>query len=161
MIKGLCKSNEYEKYKMFIGDLDKVVNLLLSLSGRLARVENVLKTLDENANTEERNLLNEKRRLLTSQHEDAKELKENLDRRARVVLDILENYLTEEQFQDYQHFVKMKAALLMEQRELDDKIKLDLIKVFDIWEVEVAGLEGYWLDYISNTACSFLLTEER
>ncbi|XP_072352431.1 protein Shroom3 isoform X1 [Scyliorhinus torazame] len=124
MIKGLCKSNEYEKYKMFIGDLDKVVNLLLSLSGRLARVENVLKTLDENANAEERNLLNEKRRLLTSQHEDAKELKENLDRRARVVLDILENYLTEEQFQDYQHFVKMKAALLMEQRELDDKIKL-------------------------------------
>ncbi|XP_067894430.1 protein Shroom3 isoform X2 [Heterodontus francisci] len=124
MIKGLCKSNEFEKYKMFIGDLDKVVNLLLSLSGRLARVENVLKTLDENANAEERNLLNEKRRLLTSQHEDAKELKENLDRRARVVLDILENYLTEEQFQDYQHFVKMKAALLMEQRELDDKIKL-------------------------------------
>ncbi|XP_067846225.1 protein Shroom3 isoform X2 [Heptranchias perlo] len=124
MIKGLCKSNEFEKYKMFIGDLDKVVNLLLSLSGRLARVENVLKTLDENANAEERILLNEKRRLLTSQHEDAKELKENLDRRARVVLDILENYLTEEQLQDYQHFVKMKAALLMEQRELDDKIKL-------------------------------------
>ncbi|XP_051898958.1 protein Shroom3 isoform X2 [Pristis pectinata] len=124
MIKGLCKSNEFEKYKMFIGDLDKVVNLLLSLSGRLARVENVLKTLDENANAEERNLLNEKRRLLTSQHEDAKELKENLDRRAGVVLDILENYLTAEQLEDYQHFVKMKAALLMEQRELDDKIKL-------------------------------------
>ncbi|XP_078070442.1 protein Shroom3 isoform X2 [Mustelus asterias] len=124
MIRGLCKSNEFEKYKMFIGDLDKVVNLLLSLSGRLARVENILKTLDENANAEERNLLNEKRRLLTSQHEDAKELKENLDRRARVVLDILENYLTEEQFQDYQHFVRMKAALLLEQRELDDKIKL-------------------------------------
>ncbi|XP_069781579.1 protein Shroom3 [Narcine bancroftii] len=124
MIKGLCKANEFEKYKMFIGDLDKVVNLLLSLSGRLARVENVLKTLDENANTEERNLLNEKRRLLASQHEDAKELKENLDRRSRVVLDILENYLTAEQLEDYQHFVKMKAALLMEQRELDDKIKL-------------------------------------
>ncbi|XP_055495544.1 protein Shroom3 isoform X3 [Leucoraja erinacea] len=124
MIKGLCKSNEFEKYRMLIGDLDKVVNLLLSLSGRLARVENVLKTLDESANAEERNLLNEKRRLLTSQHEDAKELKENLDRRARVVLAILENYLTVEQLDDYQHFVKMKAALLMEQRELDDKIKL-------------------------------------
>ncbi|XP_072921154.1 protein Shroom3 isoform X4 [Hemitrygon akajei] len=124
IIKDLCKSNEFEKYKMFIGDLDKVVNLLLSLSGRLARVENVLKTLDENANTEERNMLNEKRRLLASQHEDAKELKENLDRRAGVVLDILENYLTAEQLEDYQHFVKMKAALLMEQRELDDKIKL-------------------------------------
>lgn len=54
MIKGLCKSNEFEKYRMLIGDLDKVVNLLLSLSGRLARVENVLKTLDESANAEER-----------------------------------------------------------------------------------------------------------
>ncbi|XP_062899542.1 protein Shroom3 isoform X2 [Mobula hypostoma] len=124
IIKDLCKSNEFEKYKMFIGDLDKVVNLLLSLSGRLARVENALKTLDENGNTEERNMLNEKRRLLASQHEDAKELKENLDRRAGVVLDILENYLTADQLEDYQHFVKMKAALLMEQRELDDKIKL-------------------------------------
>lgn len=68
--------------------------------------------------------LNEKRKLLAGQHEDARELKENLDRRERVVLEILGNYLTEEQLQDYQHFVKMKSALLIEQRELDDKIKL-------------------------------------
>lgn len=39
---------------MFIGDLDKVVNLLLSLSGRLARVENVLSGLGEDASKEER-----------------------------------------------------------------------------------------------------------
>lgn len=68
--------------------------------------------------------LNEKRKLLAGQHEDARELKENLDRRERVVLEILGNYLSEEQLQDYQHFVKMKSALLIEQRELDDKIKL-------------------------------------
>ncbi|XP_066174401.1 protein Shroom3 [Sylvia atricapilla] len=124
LISTLCKPNEFDKYKMFIGDLDKVVNLLLSLSGRLARVENVLSSLGDNANSEERSSLNEKRKLLTGQHEDARELKENLDRRERVVLDILGNYLSEEQLQDYQHFVKMKSALLIEQRELDDKIKL-------------------------------------
>lgn len=62
--------------------------------------------------------------MLAGQHEDARELKENLDRRERVVLDILSTYLSEEQLQDYQHFVKMKSALLIEQRELDDKIKL-------------------------------------
>uniref|UniRef100_A0A8C8RPF8 Shroom family member 3 n=1 Tax=Pelusios castaneus TaxID=367368 RepID=A0A8C8RPF8_9SAUR len=118
LISDLCKPNEFDKYKMFIGDLDKVVNLLLSLSGRLARVENVLSTLGEDSS------LNEKRKLLAGQHEDARELKENLDRRERVVLDILSNYLSEEQLQDYQHFVKMKSALLIEQRELDDKIKL-------------------------------------
>ena len=54
LISELCKPNEFDKYKMFIGDLDKVVNLLLSLSGRLARVENVLSSLGENANSEER-----------------------------------------------------------------------------------------------------------
>uniref|UniRef100_A0A8C3XME8 ASD2 domain-containing protein n=4 Tax=Durocryptodira TaxID=1579337 RepID=A0A8C3XME8_CHESE len=109
---------------MFIGDLDKVVNLLLSLSGRLARVENALNNLDENASPEERRTLVEKQKLLTQQHEDAKELKENLDRRERIVFDILANYLSEESLADYEHFVKMKSALIIEQRELEDKIKL-------------------------------------
>ncbi|XP_066089372.1 protein Shroom3 isoform X2 [Saccopteryx bilineata] len=124
LISELCKPNEFDKYKMFIGDLDKVVNLLLSLSGRLARVENVLSGLGQDASNEERSSLNEKRKVLAGQHEDARELKENLDRRERVVLDILANYLSEEQLQDYQHFVKMKSTLLIEQRKLDDKIKL-------------------------------------
>ncbi|XP_021116665.1 protein Shroom3 isoform X2 [Heterocephalus glaber] len=124
LISELCKPHEFDKYKMFIGDLDKVVNLLLSLSGRLARVENVLSGLGEDASNEERSSLNEKRKILAGQHEDARELKENLDRRERVVLDILANYLSEEQLQDYQHFVKMKSTLLIEQRKLDDKIKL-------------------------------------
>uniref|UniRef100_A0A8C0W322 Protein Shroom3 n=1 Tax=Castor canadensis TaxID=51338 RepID=A0A8C0W322_CASCN len=129
LISELCKPNEFDKYKMFIGDLDKVVNLLLSLSGRLARVENVLSGLGEDASNEERSLLNEKRKILAGQHEDARELKENLDRRERVVLDILANYLSAEQLQDYQHFVKMKSTLLIEQRKLDDKIKLGLEQV--------------------------------
>lgn len=124
LISGLCKPNEFEKYRMFIGDLDKVVSLLLSLSGRLARVENVLNSLGEEADNQERSSLNEKRKMLAGQHKDARELKENLDRRERVVLDILCNYLSEEQLRDYQHFVKMKSALLIEQRKLDDKIKL-------------------------------------
>lgn len=53
IVKEVCKSNEFDKFKMFIGDLDKVVNLLLSLSGRLARVENALNNLDENTSPEE------------------------------------------------------------------------------------------------------------
>ncbi|NXU26476.1 SHRM2 protein, partial [Thalassarche chlororhynchos] len=124
VVKEVCKPNEFDKFKMFIGDLDKVVNLLLSLSGRLARVENALNNLDENTSPEERRTLVEKQKLLTQQHEDAKELKENLDRRERIVFDILANYLSEENLADYEHFVKMKSALIIEQRELEDKIKL-------------------------------------
>ncbi len=68
--------------------------------------------------------LTEKRKLLIRQHEDAKELKDNLDRREGVVYDILASYLSEENMADYEHFVKMKSALIIEQRKLEDKIKL-------------------------------------
>lgn len=66
----------------------------------------------------------EKRKLLIRQHEDAKELKENLDRRECLVYEILSSYLPEETLTDYEHFVKMKSALIIEQRKLEDKIKL-------------------------------------
>ncbi|XP_017278981.1 protein Shroom2 isoform X2 [Kryptolebias marmoratus] len=123
-VQQVCKPNELEKFRMFVGDLDKVVSLLLSLSGRLARVENALNSLEEDATPEERRTLVEKRKLLIRQHEDAKELKENLDRREQVVYDILSNYLPEDSLADYEHFVKMKSALIIEQRKLEDKIKL-------------------------------------
>ncbi|XP_051034669.1 protein Shroom2 isoform X2 [Phodopus roborovskii] len=124
IVKDVCKPNEFDKFRMFIGDLDKVVNLLLSLSGRLARVENALNNLDDSPSPGDRQSLLEKQRMLTQQHEDAKELKENLDRRERIVFDILATYLSEESLADYEHFVKMKSALIIEQRELEDKIHL-------------------------------------
>ncbi|XP_037626283.1 protein Shroom2 isoform X2 [Sebastes umbrosus] len=123
-VQQICKPNELDKFRMFVGDLDKVVSLLLSLSGRLARVENALNSLEEDATADETRTLIEKRKLLIRQHEDAKELKENLDRRERVVYDILANQLPEDSLTDYEHFVKMKSALIIEQRKLEDKIKL-------------------------------------
>lgn len=57
LVQEHCKPNETEKYHMFIGDLEKIVNLLLSLSGRLTRVENALNALQgepEKGSTEER-----------------------------------------------------------------------------------------------------------
>ncbi|XP_027289136.1 protein Shroom4 isoform X1 [Cricetulus griseus] len=122
-LKAVCKSNELEKYHLFIGDLDKVVNLLLSLSGRLARVENALNSIDSETN-QEKLVLIEKKRQLTSQLADAKELKEHVDRREKLVFSMVSRYLPQDQLQDYQHFVKMKSALIIEQRELEEKIKL-------------------------------------
>ncbi|XP_058493579.1 protein Shroom2 isoform X2 [Solea solea] len=123
-VQQVCKPNELDKFRMFVGDLDKVVSLLLSLSGRLARVENALNSLEEDATPGERRTLTEKRKLLIRQHDDAKELKENLDRRERVVYDILASHLDDECLADYEHFVKMKSALIIEQRKLEDRVKL-------------------------------------
>ncbi|XP_046505544.1 protein Shroom2-like [Equus quagga] len=122
--KDICKPNEFDKFRMFIGDLDKVVNLLLLLSGRLARVENALNNLDYSTSPGDRQSLFEKKWVLIQEHEVAKELKENLDHQECIVFDILASYLSEETLADYEHFMKMKSALIIEQQELEDKIHL-------------------------------------
>lgn len=53
-VQTICKTNELDKFRMFVGDLDKVVSLLLSLSGRLARVENALNNLEDGVSAEEK-----------------------------------------------------------------------------------------------------------
>uniref|UniRef100_A0ACB8EJF0 Uncharacterized protein n=2 Tax=Sphaerodactylus townsendi TaxID=933632 RepID=A0ACB8EJF0_9SAUR len=123
LVQDLCKPNEYERYMMFIGDLEKVVSLLLCLSSRLARVQNAMENIDENTDAEEKQSLNERHSLLSRQREDAKDLKDNLDRRERVVSGILSKYLTESQLQDYRHFVQAKTSLLIEQKILEEQIK--------------------------------------
>uniref|UniRef100_A0A673J3I0 ASD2 domain-containing protein n=1 Tax=Sinocyclocheilus rhinocerous TaxID=307959 RepID=A0A673J3I0_9TELE len=109
---------------MFIGDLDKVTSLLLSLSGRLIRVESALDCVDPETGHQERLQLLEKKKQLLVQMGEAQELKEHVDRREQAVGKVLDCCLTPEQLRDYSHFVKMKAALLVEQRQLDDKIRL-------------------------------------
>lgn len=124
LVQECCKPNEREKYRMFVGDLEKIVNLLLSLSARLARVENTLSVLDDDEESvEERESLDLKRKQLCSQQEDARELKENLDRRERVVQDILAGYLSRPQLRDYQRYIRIKPALLIRQRHLDELIR--------------------------------------
>uniref|UniRef100_A0A671VC31 Shroom family member 3 n=1 Tax=Sparus aurata TaxID=8175 RepID=A0A671VC31_SPAAU len=122
------KANERDKYSMFIGDLEKIVNLLLSLCSRMSRIDRCLLTLEREELTqedraEERESLLHKRSLLLSQTDDARELKENLDRRQRVVHAILSGYLTEPQLQDYRRFVSTKPSLLIRQRHLDNLIR--------------------------------------
>ncbi|XP_053334396.1 protein Shroom3 isoform X2 [Clarias gariepinus] len=126
LVQEHCKPNETDKYRMFIGDLEKIVNLLLSLSGRLARVENALNVLQgepEKGSDEEKASLQQKQMQLRSQQEDARELKENLDRRERIVLQFLSGYLSTVQLQDYRRYIRAKPALLIRQRHLDELIR--------------------------------------
>ncbi|CAK6976641.1 protein Shroom4 [Scomber scombrus] len=124
MVVSVCKPNEVDKFRMFIGDLDKVVSLLLSLSGRLLRVETTLDTLDPETEQHERLPLLEKKRQLMRQLSEAQDLKDHVDRREQAVSRVLSRCLSPEHHRDYSHFVKMKAALLVEQRQLEDKIRL-------------------------------------
>ncbi|XP_042234673.1 protein Shroom3-like [Homarus americanus] len=123
-VEARARLAEAEKYKLHVEEIDKITSLLLGLSGRLARAENALIMLVEDADPEEKRILESKRDKLSEQLEEAKRLKENIDRRAIQVSKVLNQYLTEDQYADYDHFIKMKAKLIMDAREIDDKIKL-------------------------------------
>ncbi|XP_043077697.1 protein Shroom3 [Puntigrus tetrazona] len=124
LVRESCVSAELERYTQFIEDLERVVSLLLCLSARLARVQNALSTADDSVDAEERESLDSRHRLLCKQREDAKDLKENLDRRERLVSTFLSRRLTDAQLQEYRRFIQTKASLLICQKDLDEKQRL-------------------------------------
>ncbi|KAG5284301.1 hypothetical protein AALO_G00025180 [Alosa alosa] len=119
-----CIPAEQERYSLFIGDLERVVSLLLCLSARLARVQNALSAVTEHTDEEEKQSLDNRHHLLCKQRDDAKDLKDNLDRRERVVSTFLSKHLTAAELQDYRRFVQTKASLLIRQKDLDERQRL-------------------------------------
>lgn len=69
-------------------------------------------------------LLESKRNKLQVQLEEARKLKESIDKRSANVSNILYKYLSSEEYADYDHFINMKAKLIMDSKEINDKIKL-------------------------------------
>ncbi|KAK3576402.1 hypothetical protein CHS0354_026736 [Potamilus streckersoni] len=116
--------NEKDKYKSYINDIEKIVRLLLKLSGLLARAENAVQSLPKDANDKIKKMTLEKREKLYSQHEDAKDLKRDVDRRSQQVAGFLEKCLDSSEMDDYNYFVSMKSKLTIQMQELEDKIAL-------------------------------------
>jgi len=65
-----------------------------------------------------------KKEKLQGQLTEAKTLQENIDRRSKVVHDILQKYLSTYELQDYEAFVMKKSKFIMENREISDRIAL-------------------------------------
>ncbi|XP_019728878.1 protein Shroom1 isoform X2 [Hippocampus comes] len=124
LVRERCLPLELERYNLFIGDLERVVNLLLCLSARLARVQNALSMVDQDTDAEEKQSLDSRHRLLCKQREDAKDLKDNLDRRESLVSTFLSRQLSPEQVCDYRRFVQTKASLLIRRKDLEEKTRL-------------------------------------
>lgn len=121
-VSAVARPAEASKYRLHVEEVGKITSLLLGLSGRLARAENALYGMP--ADHTERKILESKRDKLMDQLEEAKILKSNIDKRSVNVSTILSKYLNEEEFADYQHFINMKAKLIVDGREIQDKVKL-------------------------------------
>ncbi|CAL8302620.1 unnamed protein product [Gadus morhua 'NCC'] len=124
LVRQRCLPLEVERYSLFVGDLERVVSLLLCLSARLARVQNALSTVDQHTDAEEKESLDSRHRLLCKQREDAKDLKDNLDRRESVVSAFLAPHLSGAQLGGYRRFVQTTASLLIRQKDLEERRQL-------------------------------------
>ncbi|TRY58121.1 hypothetical protein DNTS_025533 [Danionella cerebrum] len=104
LVREHCVPLELERYTLFITDLERVISLLLCLCARLARES-----------------LDSRHRLLCKQRDDAKDLKENLNRRERQVSSFLQKRLTHTQLQEYSHLIQSKASLLIRLTDVQER----------------------------------------
>lgn len=58
------------------------------------------------------------------QLDEAKLLKNDIDRRGANLAQLLEKSLTPDEFADYDYFINMKAKLIVDSHEITEKIKL-------------------------------------
>ncbi|KAL5012852.1 hypothetical protein ScPMuIL_011403 [Solemya velum] len=124
IVEEKCSRQQRDKFRTYIDDMDKIVKLLLKLSGLLARAENAVQGLPTNAADHQKKSALEKRIKLREQHEEAQSLKSDIDKRKDQVSNFLLKCFTELEMEDYTYFVKMKSKLTIQTQELDDKIKL-------------------------------------
>ncbi|XP_071951270.1 uncharacterized protein [Antedon mediterranea] len=124
VVKKVCERREIRKYNQYIEEQSKIIDLLLSLSGRVARAENALSTAEAEDDEEQKTSLQQLLTKLRQQYEDAKTLKNSVDKKSKTVSTFLKTNLNTEQYQDYEYFIKTKSNLTWMSREFNDKIKL-------------------------------------
>lgn len=144
------RPSEASKFRSHVDDVDHITKLLLSLSGRLARIENSLfsatdvtekvmknsycysmdfykrlKLIENFVQFDLQKTLEAKRIRLLEQLDEAKRLKIDIDRRGKIIARILEKHLTSEEYAEYDYFINSKAKLIVDLREVTDRIQMN------------------------------------
>ncbi|XP_032012338.1 protein Shroom1 isoform X2 [Hylobates moloch] len=123
-VRQACAPRELERFSRFMADLERVLGLLLLLGSRLARVRRALAQAASDSDPDEQASLLQRLRLLQRQEEDAKELKEHVARRERAMREVLVRALPVEELRVYCALLAGKAAVLAQQRSLDERTRL-------------------------------------
>lgn len=146
-----CAPRDLERFSRFMADLERVLGLLLLLGSRLARVRLALSRTGADGDPEEQvkafrlpesraakrtrpahaalsfwlqaSLL-QRLGLLQRQEEDARELKEHVARRERALREVLVRALPARELRAYCALLAGKAAVLAQQRSLDERVRL-------------------------------------
>uniref|UniRef100_A0A8C0QT43 Shroom family member 1 n=1 Tax=Canis lupus dingo TaxID=286419 RepID=A0A8C0QT43_CANLU len=119
-----CAPRDLERFSRFMADIERVLGLLLLLGSRLGRVRRALARAGADSDPDEQASLLQRLGLLQRQQEDAKELKEHVARRERALREVLVQALPPEELSAYHSLLVGKAAVLAQQRSLDERVRL-------------------------------------
>ena len=130
-----------DKYRVHLADTDKIVRLILSVTGRLVTITQDLDNLAWSG-LEERMAMEQKKDKLLEQLEETKELWGNIERRRAVVTSHVEHYVGEGEGGALATRLRAKVRLMVEKRELEEKIdtgekQLGAMKIIETFEVIV------------------------
>ncbi|KAL8566750.1 hypothetical protein ACOMHN_050398 [Nucella lapillus] len=118
-----CASpSERDKFNTYVSDLEKIVRLLLNLSGQLARAESAAQALGEDPDPDLKKRAVEKCEGLRTKYAEAKQLKDHVDKRSDTVTAFLRQSLTAEELRDYSHYISLTSTLTIHLQQLDDDI---------------------------------------
>ena len=68
--------------------------------------------------------MRDQRLKIQQKYDEAKYLKEGIDRRNRFLTTTLEKYFSKDHLDDYEYFIRMKSTLLMDKKDLEEQIVL-------------------------------------
>uniref|UniRef100_A0A8C9AKW0 Shroom family member 1 n=1 Tax=Prolemur simus TaxID=1328070 RepID=A0A8C9AKW0_PROSS len=119
-----CTPPQLERFRRFMADLERVLGLLLLLASRLARVRRALAWAGSEGDPEERASLRQRLGFLQRQQQDAQQLKEHVARRERGLREVLARALPLEELRSYGALLAGKAAVLAQQRSLDERVRV-------------------------------------
>lgn len=124
--------SERDKFHTYVNDVEKIVRLLLNLSGQLARAENAVQAMGDGADPEQKKRAQEKCEGLRTKYAEAKQLKEHIDKRSDNVSAILRQSLSVEELKDYSQFIGSTSRLTIHLQQVEDEISLNCEQIQEL-----------------------------
>ncbi|CAK9300136.1 unnamed protein product [Gordionus sp. m RMFG-2023] len=125
IISKLVKSQEMEKVYHYFDDSEKIICLLLSLSIRIFKNNQLLNScIDTKMMDNDKEIYENRKSKLEMQYKDAMNLKLSIDKRLQLVDTLFSKYISESDCTKFQEYCESRIKLIIDQRFIIEKIKI-------------------------------------
>ena len=122
-LKEAATNYEVNKFRIHGSDIEKIVSLILCLTGRLVKILSALKNMEWNG-VEETYNLETKRDKLWDQLKEAKTIWHNIRKRTRVVNGYIEKFLSRIESIKFSRLLKRRIRTKFEIKKIQENIKM-------------------------------------